>query len=158
MGGINVALGKGEEARRYFEDALAIRKDLVEREPDRSDLRRDLSISYERLATVEPERAKEHLERAIELSRDIVASDRTHAQNVRTLGLQIAQLSDALVAAGEPSTARAAAREALALLGELDSRGALEHRYQRWLDKLSERVGEDPGTEQPSRRAGLDMS
>jgi hypothetical protein len=37
--------GRSDEARRYFEDALAIRRRLSEAEPERADLARDLAVS-----------------------------------------------------------------------------------------------------------------
>ncbi|MFO7566826.1 MAG: tetratricopeptide repeat protein, partial [Enhygromyxa sp.] len=77
LGDISVALGKGEEGRRYFEDALAIARDLVEREPDRSDLRRDLSVLYNRLGDInvalgKGEEARRYFEDALAIARDLV--------------------------------------------------------------------------------------
>jgi len=49
LGDLMVAVGRGEDAARYFQQSLDIRTRLADREPDRADYQRDLSISYERL-------------------------------------------------------------------------------------------------------------
>ncbi|MEM9463666.1 MAG: hypothetical protein AAGF11_56535, partial [Myxococcota bacterium] len=53
LGDLERALGNGEQARLYFKHGLAVRKALVEREPGRSDLQRDLSVSLNKLGDLE---------------------------------------------------------------------------------------------------------
>ncbi|MGH3614291.1 MAG: TIR domain-containing protein [Pseudonocardia sp.] len=49
LGDLMVALGRGDDALRFFQQSLDIRTGLTQREPDRADYQRDLSVSYERL-------------------------------------------------------------------------------------------------------------
>jgi tetratricopeptide (TPR) repeat protein len=49
MGDLYRAWGEGEKAGEAYGNALAIRKRLAAREPDRADYQRDLSVSHERM-------------------------------------------------------------------------------------------------------------
>jgi len=50
LGDLLSALGQGEEARRYYQQALEIRARLAAAEPERADYQRDLVISLARVA------------------------------------------------------------------------------------------------------------
>ncbi len=49
LGDLALALGDAAGARRYYDDAVAIRRRLSESAPENADYARDLSVSYERL-------------------------------------------------------------------------------------------------------------
>ena len=49
LGDLHRALGHGDEARRFFEQALDIARQLARQEPGRADLQRDLWVSYNKL-------------------------------------------------------------------------------------------------------------
>ncbi|MFH1464037.1 MAG: tetratricopeptide repeat protein [Pseudomonadota bacterium] len=44
LGNLAIDAGRGDEARRFFEESLQVMRDLVGAEPNRADLRRDLAI------------------------------------------------------------------------------------------------------------------
>ncbi|MBX2800439.1 MAG: hypothetical protein KTR31_22355, partial [Myxococcales bacterium] len=52
MGDLQRALGDGAGARRSYESSLSIAEALAEREPERADYQRDLSVSYSRLGAL----------------------------------------------------------------------------------------------------------
>ncbi len=52
LGDALMAMGQGAEAKRMYEQSLAIAERLLSAEPHRADLARDVSVSYERLGDV----------------------------------------------------------------------------------------------------------
>ncbi|MBM3729046.1 MAG: tetratricopeptide repeat protein, partial [Acidobacteria bacterium] len=68
LGDLMRALGQGAEARRYYEQALAIRQRLVDQEPDRADYLRDLSVSFERMGDMHQESSPGEARRFYRLS------------------------------------------------------------------------------------------
>lgn len=67
-------------ARRYFEDTLAIRRQLLEREPTRVDHQRNLMISFSKLGQLEMklgqrEAARPYFERVLDIARVLVEQE-----------------------------------------------------------------------------------
>jgi tetratricopeptide (TPR) repeat protein len=52
LGDVYGALGQGEEALRFYQQALELRERLYRAEPQRADFARDLSVSYNKLGDV----------------------------------------------------------------------------------------------------------
>lgn len=87
LGDLMVAVGRGEDAARYFQQSHDIATRLATAEPDRADYQRDLSISYERLGDL-MERADD-LETAIDLYERSLPLAQALADNQQTQpGLQ----------------------------------------------------------------------
>ncbi|MBL8482338.1 MAG: tetratricopeptide repeat protein, partial [Rhodocyclaceae bacterium] len=94
LGNVLHDLGQTDAARQYYEQDLDIAQRLVRAEPQRADYQRDLVISLMRMADAEPQRAQEHLTRALDI---------LHA--LRAAGLQVYQ-RDEMIAALEHLTSQ----------------------------------------------------
>lgn len=144
LGILNLAIADLAGAQTAFENDLRIADDLVTRAPDRVDLREDLATALEH-ASLDPERARDYLERAVALSREIHSSDPDDLAAACMLGIRLARLSMVLAVAGEDSLAHSSAREAMALLHGLEDR-----RARQWLDILAQHLGQSLDVQQLS--------
>ena len=137
LGDLQRALGNGEQARRYYEDGLAIRATLVEREPDSYQAQGDLAISYERMAAIDPDQAPTWLRDAIAVHRRRVTIDPRNVRTQRELAIVLVQLGQAAGSRGDHQTALECLQEAYALLRPLRDRGALEAQFHGLVDQLA---------------------
>jgi hypothetical protein len=71
MGNLLVALGEGEKARRFYQDALDLSRRLVAAEPQRADYQRDLAVSFSRMGRIDPEHAPDHIRNAVAILRSL---------------------------------------------------------------------------------------
>ena len=75
-----MSLGEGEKALEYYMKSLEIRESLVKKEPGRTDLQIDLSMSLTYLGKIheahgEDGKALEYYRRRLEISRSLVEKD-----------------------------------------------------------------------------------
>ena len=85
LGDLLQALGQGDAARQYYQQALEIAQRLVAAEPDRADYQWDLVVSLLRMAAVEPDNSTEHRTRALAILRDLHATDRLFPEQERLM-------------------------------------------------------------------------
>ena len=94
MGDLLRALGDGKAARRFYEQALSTRQQLVQREPDCADLQWDLVCSLLRIAEVDASHRTEHLSHALALLRPLHAAGRLFPEQAKGIAIIEEQLKD----------------------------------------------------------------
>ncbi|MBM3727986.1 MAG: tetratricopeptide repeat protein, partial [Acidobacteria bacterium] len=120
LGDLMRALGQGAEARRYYEQDLAISQRLVDQEPDRADYLRDLSVSFERLGDLmsalgQGAEARRYYEQALAISQRLVDQEPDRADYLRDLSVSFNKLGDLMSALGQGAEARRYYEQALAI-------------------------------------------
>ncbi|HPI60432.1 hypothetical protein, partial [Zoogloea sp.] len=80
LGDLMTALGNGDDAQRYFQQALNIAEKLARAEPQRADYQRDLVISLMRMADVDAQRTETYLEQGLSILEALKRSGRQVAQ------------------------------------------------------------------------------
>jgi len=138
VAGLYRALGQGEEARKAFLAALAIRERLAKAEPDRADFQRDLANSFERMASIGNPDAASWIERAVAIRRRALELEPQNVIVVRELAIALLQLGQA------KQDGQAFAEGALRLV-ELHHRGVLEAQYVPVAEQLKGVLGQGPG-------------
>ena len=113
-----------EFALRYFDDSLATRKQLVEREPGRADLLRDLSFSYDKLGDIhrylgKTELALRYSEDSLAIARQLVEREPGRADLRRDLSHYYENLGDIHRALGDGQLARRYFDDSLAIARQL---------------------------------------
>ncbi|MBX2979464.1 MAG: tetratricopeptide repeat protein [Flavobacteriales bacterium] len=136
LGDLLLQEGKGVEARRAYEDGLAISRKLAQGDPHNAQAQRDLSISYNKLGDlllqegkgVEARRAYED---GLAISRKLAQDDPHNAQAQRDLSVSYSKLGDLLRQEGKGVEARTAYEEDLRIsrkLAEADPHNAQAQR------------------------------
>ncbi|MDZ7270889.1 MAG: tetratricopeptide repeat protein, partial [candidate division KSB1 bacterium] len=87
-----------DQARTYYEQALAIAQELRSRAPDSADYARDLSISYERLGDLwrtlgNPDQARTYYEKALAIAEELRSRAPDSADYARDLVISYAKLA-----------------------------------------------------------------
>ncbi|MDQ1740080.1 MAG: hypothetical protein QOE53_1732, partial [Pseudonocardiales bacterium] len=105
LGDLMVTLGRGEDALRFFQQALDITARLAGAEPDRADYQRGLSVSYERLGDLlvalgRGEEALRYFQQALDIHIRLAAAEPDRADHQRDLSVSYEILVDHLVASG----------------------------------------------------------
>ena len=124
LGDLHRALGKGQLALRYFDDSLATRKQLVEREPGRADLLRDLSFSYDKLGDIhrylgKTELARTYYEDSLAIQKQLVEREPGRADLLRDLSHSYGNLGNLHLALGDGQLARRYFDDSLAIAQQL---------------------------------------
>ena len=127
LGDLHRALGKGQLALRFFEDSLAIRKQLVEREPGRADLLRDLAVSYDHLGVLalaegELEFALRYFDDSLATRKQLVEREPGRADLLRDLSFSYDKLGDIHRYLGKTELARTYYEDSLAIQKQLVER------------------------------------
>lgn len=173
--------GRADEARRHYDDALAIHERLHARDPARADWAANLTATLERvvdalLATAEgappPERARlvaeatARQEQVLTLRRTLSERDPSNLGWRRDLAVALERRGDVESAARGPCAATGLYRQALAIREELTTRGgaAAERRValrdravSHWtLARNAVARGAAPSEWQPAFRAAID--
>jgi tetratricopeptide (TPR) repeat protein len=154
LGDLHARLGDGEQARRYYEDALILDKALVEREPDCSDFQSDLSVSYDRLGDLheglgDGEQARQYYEDALALDKALVEREPGRSDLQQGLAASYDRLGDLSERVGDREQTRRYYGDALAIRKVLaereparsDLKQALAVSYSK-LGELHETVGD----------------
>ena len=147
LGDLERALGNGEKAKQYFEDALAIRKALVAKEPNRADFQRDLSVSYTKLGDLERalgngEKAKQYFEDALAIRKALAAKEPNRADFQRDLSVSYERLGDLERALGNGEKAKQYFEDALAIAAALAAKEPNRADFQRDLSVSYDRLGD----------------
>ena len=131
-----IAVGRGEEAARLYQQSLDIARALAAAEPDRADYQRDLSVSLHRNAQLlarggDQAAASEHLAEAIAIAERAVKRSPDDAEAVVDLAYLIMQAptSDGGSSPPHPS--------ATGMLLDLKAADRLPARGQQLLDELT---------------------
>jgi tetratricopeptide (TPR) repeat protein len=124
LGDLALADGRSEEARRYFEDGLAIAKRLAEAEPGRADLAGDLSFSYNRLGDLaqaegRSEEARWYFEDDLAIAKRLAEAEPGRADLARDLSISYNKLGGLAQAEGRSEEARRYFEDSLALAKRL---------------------------------------
>jgi tetratricopeptide (TPR) repeat protein len=128
--------GKVGEARNAYEEGLAIRRKLADKDPQNAQIQRDLSYSYERLGDLllregTLAQARKALEEDLRISKTLADKDPTNTQAQRDLSISLNKLGDLLVSEGKLPEARRVLEEDLRIskvLAEKDPNNALAQR------------------------------
>ena len=130
LGDLERARGKGENAKKFFEDALAIVAALAAKEPNRADFQRDLANSFELMVgTSSGAAALAWIDRSITIRRSVLAQFKKSTLLQRELA--IALLIRAQIEGNKENLS-----EARELLEALASKSALEAKYYPVLEYL----------------------
>jgi tetratricopeptide (TPR) repeat protein len=120
LGDVLRSEGKLTEARRFYEDALAIRKRLAERDPADADRQRDLSISLERLGDIlnymgKWTEARKFYEEVLAIRTRLAEASPANADRQREVSVSFDRLGDTLKYEGKLAEARKFYEDALAI-------------------------------------------
>ena len=112
--------GRRDEARRGYEHALAIRRDLVADEPGNSRLQRDLSVVLIRLAAMravagDDAGAQQHFTEAVEIRGKLAAADPHNGRFRRDLGVALYYTAEFLISRDQVDEATEAVARFLAI-------------------------------------------
>ncbi len=147
LGDLSRALGDTAAARRYYEDALAVRRRLAEAAPDSADYARDLSISNERLGDLsralgDTAAARRYYEDALAVRRRLAEAAPDSADYARDLSISNERLGDLSRALGDTAAARRYYEDALAVRRRLAEAAPDSADYARDLSISNERLGD----------------
>ncbi|MCA8962198.1 MAG: tetratricopeptide repeat protein, partial [Planctomycetes bacterium] len=89
---------QGDQARRAFEEALAIAQRLADAEPDRADYQRDLSVSHERMGDLyvalgQGDQARRAFEQALAIAQRLADAEPDRADYQRDLALSFERMA-----------------------------------------------------------------
>jgi tetratricopeptide (TPR) repeat protein len=134
-------------ARRGYEEAVALARALVERDPDDVDAHRHLSIAGDRLADLDvllgnAEPALARCEEAVAVARALLERWPNHAQARRDLSVSLNKLGDLQIALGSRTQARRAFEEALEIRRLLADREPDGAQAQRDLAVSTSKLGD----------------
>jgi len=146
LGDLCLALGAGDDARWYYEGGLEIRRMLVAREPERSDLQRELSVSIERLGDLHialgnGERAQAHYEDSLAIREALVAKEPESADLQHALAIAHTKLGDVQGALGNTQQAKLHHEDAVAIVRALLEREPGDSGLQHELSAFHSRLG-----------------
>ncbi|MEJ8846112.1 tetratricopeptide repeat protein [Variovorax rhizosphaerae] len=146
LGDLMRALGKGEQAREFFEKSLAISKRLAEAEPGQADYQRLLSMSFERLGALmmalgQGEQARAFFEQALAISKRLVEAEPGRTDYQRDLSVSFERLGDLMMALGQGEQAREFFERSLAIRKRLAEAEPRRADYQHDLSVSFERLG-----------------
>ena len=85
LGDIEVAQGNLEKAKTFYENGLEIRKQLAELDQDNAGYKRDLSVSYVKLAEIDPKQPSKFWAKAYEVLLELSDSGRMQPTDQKTL-------------------------------------------------------------------------
>lgn len=147
LGDLQRALGNGERALHYYQDVLAIQKVLFEREPDRADLLRDLSLSHNKLGDLERalgngEQALRQYEEGLVMARSLVEQEPDRADLLHGLSICYERLGDLERALGNGEQALRYVEDALAIRRALVERMPNNADLQRDISVAYDKLGE----------------
>lgn len=146
LGDFCLAQGAGEDARWYYEGGVDIRRGLVAREPNRSDLQRDLSTSFERLGDLHVvlgrgEQAQRHYEDSLAIRAALVAHDPGDSDLQHGLAIAHMKLGDVQAAQGNIQRAKLHHEDALAIVRMLLEREPNNPELQHESSAFHSRLG-----------------
>jgi tetratricopeptide (TPR) repeat protein len=104
------SVGRGEDAARYFQQALDIAARLAAAEPDRADYQRDLSISYNKLGDLmeregDVVEAIRRYEQSLPLARTLADKQAGNIELQRDVLATLSRLAELHAAAGQEDAA-----------------------------------------------------
>ncbi|MGH8909330.1 MAG: tetratricopeptide repeat protein, partial [Egibacteraceae bacterium] len=137
-----IAVGRGDEAARLYQQSLDIRRRLADAEPDRADYQRDLSISYNRLGALaaeqgDPGAARDYLSQDLAIARRLATQDPGSAALAVDVAVSLAQLARL-----DPSNQTVLFDEARVILEPLEREGRLDPDAAALLDQVRGRPRE----------------
>ncbi len=99
LGDLMTALGNGDDAQRYFQQALNIAEKLARAEPQRADYQRDLSVSYERLGDLmtalgNGDDAQRYFQQALNIRTNLARAEPQRADYQRDLVISLMRMAD----------------------------------------------------------------
>jgi tetratricopeptide (TPR) repeat protein len=141
LGDLSLKRGAVQDARQRYEESSAVLRALVEKEPGRTDLQRDLSSSYDRLGDVQralgnADESRGWYDQSSAIRRGLAQREPERSDLQRDLAISLVRLADMTPGDAELR------REALALLRDLEARGALQAQYRSLLERLADAAAE----------------
>jgi len=122
---------------------MEIRKRLCELEPGRSDLQRDLSVSFERLGDINRQlgrgdEALKFYEKAMEIRKRLCELEPEVIERQADMVVSYYKIGDFYCKAGDEDKGKGLFRKALDILLKLRSEGTLEYypQYIKWIEVL----------------------
>ncbi len=146
IGDIHTTLGRLDDARCAFEDALKLRQDLLEIDPSVARWQRDLSVSFNNLgelATAQgnlPE-AQRLFGEALRIRQPLAESDSANAEWQRDLSVSFETLGDLAMAQGNLPEAQRLFSEALRIAQPLAESDPANAEWQRDVSVSFSRLG-----------------
>jgi tetratricopeptide (TPR) repeat protein len=112
--------GKLDDARVFYDQALAVRKALAGKDPSNTDWQRDLSVSVNKLGDVAVRAgkladARAFYDQALAVRKALAGKDPSNTDWQRDLSVSFSKLGDVAVSAGKLDDARAFYDQALAV-------------------------------------------
>ncbi|MFN0219536.1 MAG: TIR domain-containing protein [Hyphomicrobium sp.] len=153
LGGVLFFLGDfyavrdGKRAARDFEEALALRRELVAVDPGNMEWQNDASVTLYRLGDIRlsagdvPNAIKAY-EEGIDIARKVIAADLTKVDRQTNLGYYYSKLGDARSTNGNPDAALASYRAAAEIGEKLASNDPSDIRAQRNLSVYLRQLGD----------------
>ncbi|MCP4593479.1 MAG: hypothetical protein GY842_22305, partial [bacterium] len=106
-----VALGLTSRARETYEELVRVHAERAEKEPDRADYQRDLSVSFNKLGDLqqamgEGEAARDLFAMSLQIRERLAAAEPDRADYQRDISVSFERLGDLQQAMGEVEAAR----------------------------------------------------
>lgn len=139
--------GRSAEAEQVYSEALGLTQAALAGEPDSSHLKRDLSISFERMSWLhrslgQIDQALSFAQQAIDIRQRLADAEPKRADLQSDLALSITSLGDLYCDLGQVNQALSLAQQALSIdrrLGAADpNRGSLKHDLSVSLERMAE--------------------
>jgi tetratricopeptide (TPR) repeat protein len=147
FGDAAMSAGNLEDARGWFDKALAVRDALAAADPSNTHWQRDLLVSYGRLGDVavsagKLDDARGWFDKALAVAKSLAAADPSNTQWQRDLSVSYEKLGDVAVSAGKLDDARGWLDKSLAVRKVLVAADPSSSQWQRDLSTSYEKLGE----------------